>query len=70
MRSEQTGEEVVTDVEPDRRHRLCLCSQCDEVQRCTPENDFYDAPDGKSLVCSGCFRKPLEAKGYRLDPDV
>lgn len=64
------GEEVVTERGSDARYRMCLCSECEEVQRCTPENDFYEADDGKLLVCSGCFRKSMEAKGYKCDPMV
>ncbi len=58
------GEEVVTKKGTDRRYRLCLCSECDEVQRCIPENDFYEDDEGDALVCSGCFRKALEARGH------
>ncbi len=67
------GEEVVTHDGPDRQYRMCLCSECGEVQRCVPANDFYareGAPVGAPLVCSGCFRKPMEAKGIRMDPLV
>ena len=66
MIDRQTGEEVVTRDGPDRRYRLCFCSVCREVQRCVPENDFYEVDGSPSLMCSGCFRKPLEAKGYKL----
>lgn len=64
------GEEVVTDDGPDRQYRMCFCSVCEEVQRCVPVNDFYEADGGKSLVCSGCFRKSMEAKGYKPLPMV
>lgn len=56
----------------DRRMRLCRCSKCAAVSRCTPTNDFYTAyADRKNpaaaLTCEVCFRGGLNARGIHTD---
>lgn len=62
MIHKQTGETVITAPGEDRRYRMCLCADCDEVQCCIPENDFYATKSKTALRCSSCFRKSLSAE--------
>jgi len=57
------AEVVLTHATEPRGYRLCRCSVCDEVHRCTPSSDFFtvggeaDEPleNGKPLFCASCF---------------
>jgi hypothetical protein len=42
----------------DRQGRLCLCTDCGTISRCTPLNDFYTDVDGRpdALQCEACHR--------------
>lgn len=48
-------EEVITEDGPDRRRRLCRCSECEVVKRCTPTSDFYTVDGRSGLLCESCF---------------
>lgn len=64
---EKTGEEIVTRDGRDRRFRLCLCAECEEVERCTPGNDFWVAKGKLGLLCDRCFESWLN-KGVLKPP--
>jgi ribosomal protein S27AE len=40
----------------DLRFKMCQCSRCGQVSRCTPINDFY-GDTGDPLICERCFMK-------------
>lgn len=49
-------EEIITHGGVDRGYRLCRCSKCEHVSRCTPDNDFYTAKEDPNglLCCERC----------------
>jgi hypothetical protein len=54
--------DIVTHAGPERRYRMCRCSVCGIVERCTPRRDFYGT-NGKPLVCEDCFAAELRCQG-------
>lgn len=49
-------EHVVTHGGSDRGGKLCLCSSCGAVERCTPARDFYTTiHETGPLLCEDCF---------------
>jgi len=52
----KTNEEPITHGGTDRGFKLCKCSECDTVKRCTPHQDFYTTDAGNGpLLCELCF---------------
>lgn len=58
-------EDIVKGRFEDRRSKLCECSVCGIVERCTPNNDFYDNTKrwGDKLACSSCLWKNVRNFG-------
>ena len=51
-------ERIIESANEDRGYKLCKCSICDVVARCTPSFDFYSTPEtGDKLLCENCFRE-------------
>lgn len=50
----------------DARGKLCRCSVCGDVSRCTPINDFY-GEEGEPLKCEKCM---LTAAGLSDKPMI
>jgi len=50
-------EPIVTHARPgeDRGMRLCRCSVCGLVRRCTPNFDYYATHEWGPLECPNCF---------------
>lgn len=38
-------------------YKLCLCSVCGQIERCTPNFDYYTTTEHDGLVCEECFAK-------------
>lgn len=51
-------EQIFTTGVGNRICQLCKCSQCGQISRCTPNNDFYTLGSDRDgvLYCEGCFR--------------
>jgi hypothetical protein len=61
-----TDDPILTHATEPRGGRLCRCSRCERVLRCTPQSDFFTLDDpggepgspidnGKPLLCESCF---------------
>jgi hypothetical protein len=63
--NQEPSERVITTIEENRSNKLCLCSVCGKIARCTPTFDFYSNIDfGENLVCETCFHEYL---GHKLN---
>lgn len=39
--------------------KLCKCLTCGEINRCTPQFDFFCVNDGDPLQCEDCWKEFL-----------
>lgn len=49
------------------RNQLCQCSECGDIDVCTPQTDFFvlgpRPSKGKPLLCQPCFLARVASKG-------
>jgi len=64
LESEDSGTLITTDG-IDRQYKLCVCSKCDYVAMCTPDNDFYvrSGDPGGPLFCRTCIYEVARRAG-------
>jgi len=54
-------EKVFTHKTEDLRYKICECSGCGVIARCTPSMDFYGEM-GDPLLCESCLLKDMGVK--------